>query len=90
MASEARALVVAYPTTPRQLYIELPRQKWPATIASLHPEKVTIYPWGVDVRMKAYFDGGWGYQIAKRRRDLPMLDQCYSEVSQGVFWHGPC
>jgi hypothetical protein len=62
----------------------------PPAIASLRPEFVTVYNWGVDIPIKLFFDGGWGYHVARDRRDLPMSDGCYSEVSQGIFWHGPC
>ncbi|WP_204338133.1 hypothetical protein, partial [Proteus mirabilis] len=68
----------------------VPENQLPPVAASLHPEWVTVHEWGVDIVIKPYFDGGWGYHVARSRRDLPMLDGCYSEVGQGVFWHGPC
>ena len=69
---------------------KVPKEQWPLTIASLHPEAVTVHTWGVDIMTKAYFDGGYGYQVPLSKADLPMPPACYSEPSRGVFWHGPC
>ncbi len=88
--TEAVALMAMHPATPPRHYTRVPKNQWPATIASLQPELVTVHKWGVDVLIKPHFDGGWGYHIVRQRRDLPMLDECYLEVSHGVFWHGPC
>ncbi|MFA6125330.1 MAG: hypothetical protein WCS75_03055 [Sphingomonas sp.] len=88
--TEARLLMATHPAESSRYYTQVPQNQWPAAIASLHPESVTVHTWGVDVLIKSYFDGGWGYHVAKQRRDLPMLGECYSAVSKGVFWHGPC
>ncbi len=88
--SEAQALAARYPAMPPEHYSSIPESQWPATIAGLHPEMVTVYEWGVDITVKPFFDGGWGYQIGRSKRELPMFEGCYSEVSRGVFWHGPC
>ena len=68
----------------------VPAQEWPATIASLHPQLVTVHAWGVDIMTRRGFDGGWGYHISRDKRDLPMPANCYSKAGQDVFWHGPC
>jgi hypothetical protein len=69
---------------------QIPISKWPPTIAKLKPESVTMYRWGVAVILKPGFDGGWGYDIPRSKRDLPMPESCYSEPYQGLFWHRPC
>ena len=63
---------------------------WPPVIASLRPHFVAVHTWGVSISIKPYFDGGWGYHVARSKRDLPMPEGCYSEPGEGVFWHGPC
>ena len=87
---EAMSLMATHPAKPPLRYADVPKVQWPAAIASLDPERVVVHEWGVDILAKSYFDGGWGYHVARQRRDLPMLDGCYSEVSEGVFWHDPC
>lgn len=69
---------------------DVPANAWPPTIASLKPHSVTVYSWGVDISVKPYFDGGWGYHVAHSEQRLPMPIGCYSELLQNVFWHGPC
>ena len=41
---------------------------------------------------KPFFDGGWGYGVPRsgKKEDLGMVLGCWSEVSPGLFWHGPC
>lgn len=90
LEAAATALRRAYPVDAVRHHREVPRRAWPAAVAAFHPDRVVVHQWGVDVRVKAYFDGGWGYHIARQRRDLPMPDGCYSEVQPRVFWHGPC
>lgn len=87
---EAEALVANHPIKPPNHWVDVPKQQWPPTIAKLQPEFVTVHQWGVDITTKPYFDGGWGYQVAKNKRDLPMPEGCYREMYQNVFWHGPC
>ena len=70
--------------------MSIPRAQWPPAIASLKPAFVTVQEWGVDIDVKPYFDGGWGYQIPRNKRDLPKPAGCYSEPGPDVFWHGPC
>jgi hypothetical protein len=88
--SEAQALMTRYPAKPPEHSASVPKSQWPATIAGLRPELVTVHKWGVDIPVKFFFDGGWGYHIGRSKRELPMPEGCYSEVGPGVFWHGPC
>lgn len=88
-AAAARSLRAEHPPTP-QGWAEVPQGQWPLAIARLNPERVVVYRWGVDISTKSFFDGGWGYHVAEKPSDLPMLDGCYSEETPGMFWHGPC
>jgi hypothetical protein len=88
--AEAQALMNTHRPQQPSMWISVPKEHWPRAIASLRPEGVTVFPWGVDIRVKAGLDGGWGYEVPRRNSDLPMPEACYSEPSEGVFWHGPC
>lgn len=88
--AEAYAMMAARVGRPSEASGIVPANQWPATIAGLHPEFVIADERGVEIVVKAFFGGGWGYHVARSRRDLPMLDGCYSEISQDVYWHGPC
>ena len=86
---EARSLMANYPTKYQQ-GIDVSKDKWPPTIAALNPELVKVNEWGVDILVKPDFDGGYGYHIPQQGHRLPMLPECYSERSKGVYWHNPC
>jgi len=88
--TESDRLMAARPAKSPPGWTEIPGNEWPPAIASLHPFNVTVFEWGVDITTKPYFDGGWGYEIARSKNGLPMPAGCYSEPSPGVFWHGPC
>lgn len=88
--TESQLLKATHPIDASKGWAEVPKSQWPPVIASLQPHSVTVYGWGVDILIKPYFDGGWGYGIARSKQDLPMASTCYSELGQGVFWHGPC
>ena len=89
--AESMALMAAFPIDPSKRSADVPENRWPPAIAGLRPEHVTVHGWGVDIVIKPYFDGGWGYEIPRTdERDLPMPPGCYSEPGPGVFWHGPC
>lgn len=88
--AEALSLMATYSPKPSRSYASLPKRQWPATIASLRPQIVLVDEQGVEILIKPFFDGGWGYQVTRDPRSLPMPRQCYSEVSPGVFWHDPC
>lgn len=85
-STEAAALMRRHPTTPTHGHV--PSKDWPAAIRRLRPERVTISNWGVDITMKSFFDGGWGYHVADDRSKLPMPDDGYSEVADNI-WYGP-
>lgn len=88
--AEAQALMNTHRPEQPGIPNNVPKEYWPSAIASQRPEVVTVYPWGVDITVKAGFDGGWGYAVPRRKSDLPMPAACFSEPSEGVFWHGPC
>lgn len=88
--TESEMLMKAYPIVPTKGWTDVPKSQWPPAIAKLHPQSVTVHEWGVDISTKPYFDGGWGYMIPRREKDVPMPAGCYSEPGPGVFWHGPC
>lgn len=88
--AEAQALMNTHAPEQPSDRQDVPKDQWPTAISSLHPEAVTVHLWGVEIRTKAYFDGGYGYEVPRSKADLPMPAACYSEPSQGVFWHGPC
>lgn len=88
--AEAQALMKTHAPEQPSDWQDVPKDQWPTAISSLHPEAVTVHLWGVDIRTKAYLDGGYGYEVPRSKADLPMPAACYSEPSQGVFWHGPC
>ncbi|AJP72567.1 hypothetical protein TS85_13490 [Sphingomonas hengshuiensis] len=90
VGAEARALMAANPVNPAQPWVDIPEQALPPAIASLRPHDVTVYRWGVAITIKPFFDGGWGYEVPRKKGDFGMLPECYSEVGPGVFWHGPC
>lgn len=87
---EAQMLMKAHAPIPPSKWLEIPKGQWPTAISKLHPEAVTVHSWGVDIMTKAYFDGGYGYEVPRSKAELPMPAACHSEPSQGVFWHGPC
>lgn len=89
--AEAEMLMAGLPDRPpRDQFGIVPKSYWPPVIASLQPHTVYVFPSEVRILTKPDFDGGWGYEIVRDRRDLGMPPDCYWEVSPGVFWHGPC
>ena len=88
--AEAHLLMRTHPAGPRGSWHELPKADWPPSIASLNPKYVAVAKGSVDIVTRPFFDGGWGYNVPRAKRDLPMPLECYSEPSDGVFWHGPC
>jgi hypothetical protein len=87
---EAVALMQTHAPQPPLAYKEVEERDWPPAIARLHPEVIVVHRWGVDIITTGYFDGGWGYEVPRSKADLPMPVACYAELSEGVFWHGPC
>lgn len=90
VATESRKLIAAYRANGAEHYANLTRDKWPPTISSLEPQRVTVTSKTVDITTKPYFDGGWGYGFALDKRDLGMLPECWDELGHDVYWHGPC
>ena len=88
--AEAQVLMNTRPPEQPKSWRKVPKEQWPATIAGLDPEDVMVHTWGVEIMTKAYFDGGYGYEVPRSKADLPMAASCYSEPGKGVFWHGPC
>jgi hypothetical protein len=88
--AEAYSLMKTHPAGPKSSWREIPKTDWPPSIASLKPKYVTVADGSVDIVTRPFFDGGWGYNVPRAKRDLPMPFECYSEPSKGVFWHGPC
>ncbi|MGH6614900.1 hypothetical protein [Sphingomonas sp.] len=88
--AESQLLMATHPIEPSKGWADIPKNQWPPVIASLQPFDVTVYKWGVNIGIKPYFDGGWGYHIGRSKQELPMPPGCYWELSLGVFWHGPC
>ncbi|WP_179044049.1 hypothetical protein [Sphingobium lactosutens] len=69
--------------------VALPKSKWPQAISGLEPENVTISADGVDILVKPYFDGGWGYFIPPNDRELPEPKGRFEPVGKGVYWYCP-
>lgn len=67
----------------------VPRSRWPRVIASLNPKGVTVHQDGVDIMIKPYFDGGWGYFVPKDGRKAPQPEGRYSMLGHGVYWYHP-
>lgn len=88
--AESQRLMAAYPLRWPEQYANVPKDKSPPVIASLKPVSVTVRNGMVDITMREYFDGGWGYGFASNKRDLTMLVECWSELGHGVYWHDPC
>ena len=84
--AESRMLMATRPTT---TYAAVPKRQWPPAIASLRPQSVTIFPNGVDIMTKPYFDGGWGYFVPPGKRGPPEPKGRFSAVGQGVYWYHP-
>jgi len=90
VAVESQQLMATHPIGPSGQSVRIARDKWPRAIASLKPVSVTVRRTMVDITTKEFFDGGWGYGFASNKQDLSMLEECWSELGDGVFWHGPC
>ena len=88
--SEALSLMERYPIRPPNDSVDIPASEVPPVIASLRPAYVSVSRTRVDILMKPFFDGGWGYEVPRTKQDLGMPVECLSEACPGVFWHGPC
>jgi len=56
--AESQILMASQPTKTKD-YSDVPKSRWPPTIASLKPAWVTVYPGhGVQIQTTPFFDGG--------------------------------
>jgi len=69
--------------------VTVPKSRWPRVIASLKPEWVIVDQDGVNIVIKPFFDGGWGYFVPRSEREPPEPAGRYSELGQGVYWYHP-
>ena len=70
-------------------FADVPTGQLPSGIANLHPNVVTVYSSGVEIEMKPYFDGGWGYFVPRGAGKLPEPAGRYSALGEGVYWYHP-
>lgn len=84
--AESQTLMAAWPT---RTYATVPKSRWPRAIAGLKPFDVTVFPDGVDIMTKPYFDGGWGYFVARNERKPPQPAGRFSDLGDGVYWYHP-
>ena len=84
--AESLALMAAYPN---DTHADVPKARWPRTIASLEPEIVWVDWDGVTIMTKPYFDGGWGYFVPVSESEPPEPAERYSKLADGVYWYGP-
>jgi len=87
ISKESRTLVALSST---QGWRNIPKDRWPPTIASLNPQWVRVENRGVEVLIEGFFDGGWGYDIVLDGGKPPMPMECYQSLGRGIYWHGPC
>ena len=72
-------------------WVQVPKNQWPRTIASLKPYDVTIYSSGVAIGIEPGMDGGWGDDVPRKgHQSVSVPDECSTSLGHGVFWHGPC
>lgn len=74
---------------PPKTYAAVPKARWPTNITNLRPYSVTVFPDGLEITMKPYFDGGWGYFVPRRGRNLPQPVGRFSALGEGVYWFHP-
>lgn len=84
--AEAKTLME---TQPADADTSLPESRWPRVIASLEPDMVQVYPWGVEITVTAYFDGGWGYFVPLDDRVPPEPAGRFSKLEPGIYWYHP-
>lgn len=74
---------------PAKTVVEIPQDRWPPVIARLMPEVVFVQSDSVDIVIKSYFDGGWGYYVPLNDREHPEPKGRYSELGHNVYWYHP-
>lgn len=90
VAMESRELIAIHQSDAPRHSVNIPQEKWPPAIASLEPYSVTVEPEAVEILVRPYLDGGWGYGFAIDKRNLTMLVECWSDLGQNMYWHSPC
>jgi hypothetical protein len=88
--AESKVLMATHSIKSPKGWTEIPKNRLPPVIAGLQPYSVIINQGSVDILIRPDFDGGWGYEVPRNKRGLSMPIECYSEPSEGVFWHSPC
>jgi hypothetical protein len=84
--AESLVLMQAHPTEIDHL---LPKGDWPHVIASLQPKSVSVDQQGVNIVVKPAMDGGYGYYVLKKGRELPGPPDMYSKLDEGIYWYRP-
>ena len=70
--------------------IKVRKAEWPPTIASLHPEFVTVYPGhSVEILTEIYFDGGWGYRVQPGDKEFPEPKPRYEYLGEDIYFWSP-
>lgn len=69
--------------------LKIPRKELPPVITGLRPVFVTVSPEGIDIVVKPYFDGGYGYYVPKDGRGPPEPVKRYSKLDDGIYWYHP-
>jgi hypothetical protein len=84
--AESQALMRVHPAEKND---PLPKGEWPHAIASLQPAFVSVDQQGVNIMVKPYFDGGYGYYVLKHGQELPGPPGRYSKLDEGIYWYRP-
>ena len=84
--TESEALMRAHST---KIDAPIPKAEWPHVIASLRPESVSVDQEGVDIMVRPYFDGSYGYYVLKQGQELPGPIERYSKLGEGIYWYHP-
>lgn len=74
---------------PTEMAHPLPKGEWPNVIRTLQPTFVSVDQEGVDIMVKPYFDGGYGYYVLKVGQELPGPPERYSKLDDGIYWYRP-
>ena len=82
---ESAGLMAAYPRGVG----DLPKNHWPRTIAGLHPAFVIVSSDEVEIVVKPYLDGGYGYLVPRDRQRLPEPKGRFSKLGTGIYWYHP-
>ena len=84
--TESLALMRSHPS---KVDHPLSKRDWPSQIARLQPTLVSVDQDSVNIMVKPYFDGGYGYYVIKTGRALPGPPERYSKLDDGIYWYRP-